>query len=76
MLSGKVKTMRNDEYFEMAPSLVAPFDKSARRTLNVDVTLYKQHLAESGMLESEKKEFLEAVWTVIWNFVELGLWPS
>jgi len=64
--------MKDDKYFEMTPSLVAPFDKSAKRTLIVDVSLYEEYLAESGMSDSEKKEFLEAVWSIVCNFVELG----
>ncbi|WP_366555355.1 hypothetical protein [Aquibaculum sediminis] len=64
--------MKDDKHFERPPSITAPFETSAKPTLAVDVARYEEYLAGSGMSDAEKQEFLEAVWSIIWNFVELG----
>lgn len=40
--------------------------------LTLDVALYEQHLADSGMTDDQKREFLEALWIIIVGFVDLG----
>lgn len=40
--------------------------------LTLDVSLYEKHLADSDMTQEQKQEFLEALWTIIVGFVDLG----
>lgn len=40
--------------------------------LTLDVALYEQYLAEGGLTDEQKREFLEALWTIIVGFVDLG----
>jgi hypothetical protein len=48
------------------------FGASAKSTLTVDVEKYQAMLDGSGLTEEEKKQVLEALWSIIVNFVELG----
>lgn len=41
-------------------------------TLTVDVEKYQSYLDGSGMSDAEKEEFLQALWSIIVSFVELG----
>lgn len=41
-------------------------------TLTVDVEKYQAYLDGSDMTESQKEEFLQALWSIIVSFVELG----
>ncbi|MFG1339970.1 hypothetical protein [Xanthobacter autotrophicus] len=50
----------------------APPEPAARPTLAFDAALYDRYLAESGLSEEQKREFLETLWTIIVGFVELG----
>jgi len=40
--------------------------------LTLDVALYEQYLVESDLTEDQKREFLEALWSIIVGFVDLG----
>ena len=40
--------------------------------LTLDVSLYERYLADSGLTDDQKREFLEALWTIIVGFVDLG----
>jgi hypothetical protein len=40
--------------------------------LSIDYALYERYLADSGLSEAEKREFLDALWTIIVSFVDLG----
>lgn len=64
--------MNDRTRFDSSAPVSAQFETSARPTLTVDVARYEEYLAGSGMSDAEKQEFLEAVWSIIWNFVELG----
>lgn len=48
------------------------FDASASRMLKVDVERYQSYLDGMDMTQSQKEEFLEAVWLIVVGFVELG----
>ena len=41
-------------------------------SLTVDVEKYQAYLDGSGMTDAEKEEFLQALWSIIVSFVELG----
>lgn len=41
-------------------------------TLTVDVEKYQAYLDGSDMTEAQKEEFLQALWSIIVSFVELG----
>lgn len=43
-----------------------------KSTLTVDVEKYQAYLDGSGMTEAQKEEFLQAMWSIIVSFVELG----
>ncbi len=53
-------------------SLAARFDAAARPVITVDVTKYQSWLDESGLSEEKKAEFLQALWSIVVAFVELG----
>jgi len=49
-------------------TLLAP----AKPTLTVDVERYQAFLDGTDMTEAQKAEFLQALWSIIVSFVELG----
>lgn len=40
--------------------------------LTIDYALYERYLADSGLSDAEKREFLETLWLIIVSFVDLG----
>tara|TARA_B100000683_G_C12388662_1_gene514518 strand:- start:510 stop:866 length:357 start_codon:yes stop_codon:yes gene_type:complete len=40
--------------------------------LSVDYDLYAQYLEDTSLSEEQKREFLEALWSIICDFVALG----
>ena len=48
------------------------FDASAKPVVRIDVERYQEYLDGSGMTDDQKQEFLEALWSIIVSFVELG----
>ena len=53
----------------------ASFDNGtthAKPTVTVDVEKYQAFLDGADMTEEEKEEFLQALWSIIVSFVELG----
>lgn len=45
---------------------------AARPALQIDWEFYARFLEESDVSESEKQELLEALWSVVCTFVDLG----
>lgn len=45
---------------------------SPPRALTLDVALYESYLENTDMTEDERRVFLEALWSVIVGFVDLG----
>lgn len=43
-----------------------------RPTLMLDVSLYEEFLADRDLTEDQKRALLEALWTIIVGFVDLG----
>lgn len=48
------------------------FRASARPILTVDVERYQALLDAPGLSDEQKEEFLQALWSIIVSFVELG----
>ena len=48
------------------------FDTSAKRVITVDVEKYQHFLDGSDMTDAQKEEYLQTLWSIIMNFVELG----
>ena len=48
------------------------FDASSKPSVSVDVEKYQAYLDSSEMSDSEKEEFLQALWQIILGFVEFG----
>jgi hypothetical protein len=57
-------TGRND----LQKSVAVP----SKRKLSVDVEKYQAFLDGSDMTDVQKEEFLQALWSIIVNFVDLG----
>ena len=47
-------------------------EASARPVLTVDYELYAHFLEDSDLTEEQKREFLQAIWNIIVEFVSLG----
>ena len=47
-------------------------DKPTSKTLEIDWDLYETWLAESDLTEAEKRQFLEALWSLVVMFVDMG----
>lgn len=64
--------MKREKFKPDLSSLSSTFDAKSQRRVTVDVEAYQNYLDGSGMSDTQKREFLEAVWSIIVNFVELG----
>ncbi len=53
-------------------SLAESFNTSVRPIITVDVRKYQSFLDESGLSEEKKEEFLQALWSIVVAFVEIG----
>ena len=51
--------------------LPIPCTKAAS-TLSIDWEVYAQYLDESDLSEAQKRELVEALWSIVVNFVDLG----
>lgn len=65
-----------DHDFKNAPDLgkavAGAFENKPIKSLTIDAERYQHMLDDSGMSEAEKAEFLEALWSIVVAFVELG----
>ncbi len=52
--------------------LAGRFDASAQPIVTVDVEKYQSFLDESDLTDEQKEEFLNAIWSIVVSFVELG----
>ena len=52
--------------------LSARFDVSSKPMILVDVEKYQCYLDGWDVTQAEKEEFLQALWTIIVGFVEMG----
>ncbi|WP_299632610.1 hypothetical protein [uncultured Roseobacter sp.] len=44
----------------------------AHRALKIDVAKYQAMIDDPGLSEDQKREFIEALWTIVIAFVDLG----
>lgn len=51
---------------------IAEGASNRRPTLTLDVALYETYLADKNLGEAQKRELLEALWSIIVGFVDLG----
>lgn len=47
-------------------------DAVSYQTLTIDYALYEQYLENADLTEEQKREFLDTLWNIIVNFVDLG----
>ncbi len=53
-------------------NLSGRFDESARPIVAVDVEKYQAYLDDPNLSEEQKEEFLQAIWSIMVAFVDLG----
>lgn len=53
-------------------NLSGRFDASARPIVTVDVEKYQAYLDDPNLSEEQKEEFLQAIWSIMVAFVDLG----
>jgi hypothetical protein len=51
---------------------ITPGPHASPPSLEVDVALYDHYLEECGWSDEQKRQFLEALWSIIVDFVALG----
>ena len=64
--------MKNEEKRESDGIEGITADTSQPKALSIDYELYEQYLENSDLTETQKRDFLEALWSIIVNFVDLG----
>lgn len=64
--------MKHEAGFTDEKALTKSFGSSARSILAVDVKRYQSFLDQSGLSDEQKEEFLQALWSIIVTFVDLG----
>lgn len=52
--------------------LGASFDASAKPIVTVDVEKYQSLIDDPTLTQAQKEEFLQALWSIMVSFVELG----
>ncbi|WP_164738292.1 hypothetical protein [Frigidibacter oleivorans] len=62
----------NDQPPTLGGSLVASFDTAAKPIITVDVQKYQAYLDDPELSDAQKEEFLQALWSIVVAFVELG----
>src|SRR6056297_2391957 len=80
--SAKMKRTRNnilqedcamkDELNFAGFDLQERFDASAKAVVRVDVDKYQALLDSADMTDAQKEEYLQALWSIILAFVEMG----
>jgi hypothetical protein len=57
---------------ESEPANPSAEDRSGCKRLTIDLKAYEPYLADSDLTEEQKQEFLQALWSIIVAFVDLG----
>ena len=57
---------------DSTPQILEAFSTSSRPALTIDVARYQEYLDGSDLTPEQKEEFLQAVWSIVVTFVELG----
>ncbi len=72
-ISGKEEEMKDELSTTSRSDMRGNFGAAARPIVTVDVEKYQSYLDGSNLSEAQKREFLEALWSIVVTFVELGL---
>jgi hypothetical protein len=56
----------------MHDDLKTEFSREAGPTLTVDWQLYAQYLEDSDLSDEDKREVIEALWTLVVSFIDMG----
>ncbi len=66
--------MKDDFEHSSAPGMsIAPAaEPDTPPVVRLDVALYERYLSDGGMTDDQKREFLEALWSIVVGFVDLG----
>ena len=64
--------MKNFNGANNTATILEAFSASAHPTLSIDVAKYQEYLDGSDLTPEQKEEFLQAVWSIVVTFVELG----
>jgi len=58
---------------EHDPAANSPLEaQDTRPALTLDVALYEGYLEDSDLTEDQRRDFLEALWSILVGFVDLG----
>lgn len=71
-ISGKEEEMKDEISTTGRSEMRGNFGAAARPIVTVDVEKYQHYLDGSNMTDRQKAEFLQALWSVMVTFVELG----
>lgn len=65
-----------DQDFTNAPDLSAALEKAAKRAgarnVQIDVEKYQAYLDDPSLTDVQREDIIQALWTIIVAFVELG----
>lgn len=64
--------MRKDIHDKSEINVKDVFNRPARNVITLDVERYKHLLDDPALTETQKEEFLQALWSIVVTFVELG----
>ena len=67
-----MKASKDDRFTQPALQAIEASAASAERVLRVDVEEFQHHLDGANLTDEEKRQYLEAVWSIIVSFVDLG----
>ncbi|MBR29600.1 MAG: hypothetical protein CML46_22100 [Rhodobacteraceae bacterium] len=67
-----MKANKDDRFITPALQAMEAAAASSKRVLHVDVDQFQHHLDGADLSEDEKRQYLEAVWSIIVSFVDLG----
>ncbi|NVK20603.1 MAG: hypothetical protein HWE30_18075 [Methylocystaceae bacterium] len=64
--------MDGNDHKSLLQHFEAAAGKDGKKTLSIDVERYQNMLDEPGLTEDQKRQAIEALWSIIIAFVELG----
>lgn len=72
VIDGKNSKNNGENMIVGIDALSGSFDASARPIVTVDVEKYQTWMDDPDLSEEQKAEFLQALWSIVVTFVELG----
>lgn len=64
--------MDGNDHTSLSQQFEAAAGKDGKKTLRIDVERYQHMLDKSGLTEAQKRQALEALWSIVVAFVDLG----